>query len=890
MKFRYPRNSSSLESIGPESLDPHRIDPLFDNAWYLTEYPDIAAETDNGWVHFVHDGEREGRSPGPGFDPEYYRRTHLPLEGDRPFTHYVNYGRDHGYSPREVAVDADQTRAGIGAALRGRLNPILLLGNDARRGGGPLLLLEIARRLRSRGWSPVFLLKQGGPLFPRFAALGPTLVADEGWDLAAMGAAIPADVPLLANTAWGALLADRLGLAWRTVTLVHEMTEYLTAQDLLEPVGRAHTVVASMPRIQAELATLLPAVPRLITILPGLRAPSTSRSGRRAVAATIAEQYGSGPVHLGAGYADLRKGFDLFLDAAQRIAQQQPDAIFVWLGELGGWATALADEARASGLRLLLPGFRADAADWYANAAVYLLTSRQDPGPTTVLDAAAVGVPFVGLSADIGFRDLSDVVAASGAFVDEPVAMAERAVAVSRSESAASRAERARFIRSYRSLDRYVDDLEAALASVDTASTTGHRPGRMRVLLRRTALQLHEYDVVRTGTQAGVAFARGAVKRARTRVPRLTAQVVGARKRRLVSVAVVQGSGASMPPDTIRETHTVTELTAGDRAWLGSPVLLSWLPESVDLHLLRRADAPPWELIRELEASSGRVNRIRQYDLARAPRWAANGAPPPRPRLPLSSAGRARVPLTPPASEPVRLARPIGIFLHVYYLDVAERIAERLRLIEHPHQLYVSTVDEERAEAIRRLLPGAIVRVVPNQGRDIAPKIFGFAPEHAQHDVVLHLHTKRSPHRSDLEGWLDHILDCLLPSPAGIDSILALFDRSVNIGMVSPALFWGLGPTTTWGQNRAIAEVLTWRQGWPRLPEDHDLAFAAGSMFWARSRALEPIQRLAVPAEAFSATQAKDGTLAHAIERLIGVSCAVAGLEQVFVNPGGGAV
>lgn len=880
--------SRSPVTPGTHSLDPTRPDELFDRDWYLRTYPDIAAETEDGWTHFVQYGELEGRSPGPGFDAEYYRRTHLPLEGERPFTHYVAYGRDHGHAPRAMDVDTIQTWHGIRAALSGRLNPVLVVGNDARSAGAPLLLLEIAGRLRSRGWSPVFLLKQGGPLFSRFAALGPTLIADEGWNLPALGAALTEDIPILANTAWGALLVDRLGVASRSVVLIHEMSDYLVAQDLLEPVGHAHTVVASMPRVQNDLQRLLPPGPRLSTIVPGLRTPTATRAGTRRVRQEIANRFGTvGPVYIGAGYADQRKGFDLYLETARTIAGQDASAVFVWLGDLGSWARSLADEAETAGLRLLLPGFRADAGDWYAAAGVYLLTSRQDPGPTTVMDAAGVGTPFVGLNADIGLGDLTEVIEATGEFVADTDTLAARAAALAEAESSASRKRRATFVRKYRSLDTYVDDVERVLVEAAPLRRPLGLSARANVRLRLAFLQLVESRARRETMWATRAFVRRSVQNARNVAPRMAARITVTRSPRLIAIAVAQTDAVSILPDSgIADPARTSELVGGDRAWLSSPRLLTALSERADLHILRDPDTAPWPLVRELESAAGRIGRVSQHDLSDPPGWVGAGELPPRPRKPLgpSAVPHPSVALT--GQPPVRLARPLGIFVHAYYVDVATQIAARLALIDHPYALYVSTVDEQRAEAIRQLLPEATVRVFPNQGRDIAPKVFGFAAEHAAHDVVLHLHTKRSPHRSDLDGWLAYLLDCLLPSEEGIHAILTLFERVERVGMVSPALYSGLGRTASWGPNRAIAEVVTWGKGWGALPEDHQLAFAAGSMFWARSSALRPIQSLAIPAAAFSDSSAPDGTLAHAVERLIGVSCAVAGLDQVFVRPG----
>ena len=63
------------------------------------------------------------------------------------------------------------------------------------------------------------------------------------------------------------------------------------------------------------------------------------------------------------------------------------------------------------------------------------------------------------------------------------------------------------------------------------------------------------------------------------------------------------------------------------------------------------------------------------------------------------------------------------------------------------------------------------VRVVPNRGRNIGPKLIACAGLYAGHDLVLFLHSKRDSHFADGAGWRR----CLLRTIAG--SILEVFRR-----------------------------------------------------------------------------------------------------------------
>ena len=68
------------------------------------------------------------------------------------------------------------------------------------------------------------------------------------------------------------------------------------------------------------------------------------------------------------------------------------------------------------------------------------------------------------------------------------------------------------------------------------------------------------------------------------------------------------------------------------------------------------------------------------------------------------------------------------------------------------------------------------------------------------------------------------------------------------------------------------------------LPPDNALRFPVGSMFWARSAALKPLLDLDLQPQHFPPEAGQvDGTLAHAIERMLGVTCRAGGYHLLPV-------
>ena len=79
---------------------------LFDDEWYLGEYPDVAATGLSSRVHFIKYGLYMGRNPGPRFDSEFYLNQNPDVKkaGINPLVHYIKYGIKEGRSPASTII------------------------------------------------------------------------------------------------------------------------------------------------------------------------------------------------------------------------------------------------------------------------------------------------------------------------------------------------------------------------------------------------------------------------------------------------------------------------------------------------------------------------------------------------------------------------------------------------------------------------------------------------------------------------------------------------------------------------------------------------------------------------------------------------------------------
>lgn len=878
------RKSRPRADATPGVLSPQRPDAIFDEQWYLTTYPDVAAHPEGPWHHYITCGDAERRWPGPTFDPDYYAHTYLELEAPLPGHHYIFEGRPRGYQTLPRPRTHDDSARAMRAALARHPRTVVLVGHDARRAGAPILLAELASHLRVRGFGVVFVLLTGGPLLPDFQNRGRTFVLSEGWDAEGLGSALGPHHGVIGNTAWSAPLMEKWADAGPRLLLVHEMRDYLVEHDLVPAVRRQRNVVVATALQAQQLAGEGVAA---AVVHPGLMAPPRATRSRRRVGRALAAVWGRDRlVFIGAGYADHRKGFDLFLDAAHRIHCREPRARFVWLGEMSSPARSAASRAITDGLPLLLPGFQNDAHAWYRRAQAFLLTSRQDPGPATVMDAAMVGTPFVALAADIGLRSLDpSILEPVGRFVDPDDLDAFADAALETARRPGGRRRRASWVARHASFATYASALLVQLRLAAPALLEPPKAvQRLRAPLHRLRPLRHRARVVaRVVRRSGVRGLARALPEGRVR------DILEGSAITPISVAITD---AVAPDHAVGHAEAVRHLRGGDRAWIADVSLLRNLTEPAVVHFYRSGAPRPPALLAALADAAPWILEIHQHhaDSARSGSDVRGGAVPELP--PVVTARRrvalARVPRAfalRPQPAAATLPRPIGVFLHLFHDDLAPVFARQLDCVDHPLRLYISTDTEAKASRIREVFPDAEIRVMANVGRDMYPKLFGFADRYALHDVVLHLHSKRSPHDSTLEGWLTHILDRVLGTRENVNAILELFASGAPIGMVSPAPYPRVVPSYGWTTNRPLADVLTWDRGWGPGGSDRDLAFPAGSMFWARSNALDPIRALDLgPTDFVTGDGLHDGTLPHALERLLGLSCAATGQHQVFVD------
>ena len=220
----------------------------------------------------------------------------------------------------------------------------------------------------------------------------------------------------------------------------------------------------------------------------------------------------------------------------------------------------------------------------------------------------------------------------------------------------------------------------------------------------------------------------------------------------------------------------------------------------------------------------------------------------------------------------------IAIVLHLYYEDLVDELFGRyLDALRDTVDLFVTVpflADPAGIDRVRSRYPNSYFVPAENRGRDMRPFLIAMREvERRGYRYACKVHTKKSPQHNDGSAWREALLAALLGSTTRFDSIRAQFESDPRLALLAPpASLRDLAEPDVHRGNVKWLDRLLARLGVQEQIGRYRFPFPAGSMYWFRLEALRPLwDESIVSLQDFELEAGQvDGTLAHAVERVVG--------------------
>lgn len=295
---------------------------------------------------------------------------------------------------------------------------LVIVLHEARLGGAPLLGLNMAKEYCTMGFRVALISLKFGEMIPELSEICPVQVCLYKSDLKRI-------VQELKRRNYTTVLCNSAATGWalpyfrdegfRTISLVHELPgviHYLGIENdvkLLCSISDKVVFPSSfvLQKTEDEFGKIRSTAEVYHQGLFAKPPVSITKDAARKELKSIFGIETEKKLFLNVATINERKGFDLFVE----MADSDPDSIFLWVGDGAdsGYGCGVLSKATRKRDNLFLPGYISDK--WkmtliYAAATALLLTSREEPFGSVVLEAFVNRTPVIAFDHCGGYIDI----------------------------------------------------------------------------------------------------------------------------------------------------------------------------------------------------------------------------------------------------------------------------------------------------------------------------------------------------------------------------------------------------------------------------------------------------------------------------------------------------
>lgn len=237
----------------------------------------------------------------------------------------------------------------------------------------------------------------------------------------------------------------------------------------------------------------------------------------------------------------------------------------------------------------------------------------------------------------------------------------------------------------------------------------------------------------------------------------------------------------------------------------------------------------------------------------------------------------------------------IAIAVNLYYEETLGRYLEYIDRIPSYVDVYIISSNAKICEAVGDYVikhSNVYLLKKENRGRDISALLVAFRKFALQYQYVCYVHDKKANYSyltEDVEFWIQNLWDNTLKSESYIKNVIDLMEKKETLGLLVPhnpiGEYMDNWYTNTWYENFNNTKKLAIELKLNCDLDEKKMPIALGTVFWCKTRALDKLLKREWNYEDFQGEPLpKDGTLSHAIERVLPYVAQDAGYDTGVIS------
>ena len=293
---------------------------------------------------------------------------------------------------------------------------ILLIGHSGGKGGAETLLKNMIGEFLKQDVCVAVLVRGNGPIIEEYKKIAPTFIIDTEEKTHQYIKELSENnfKTSISNTVTtGDLIPTLKKNNIFSINLIHELPgviKILKCEERAKLIANESDLIVFPSKYVREKYKTITEIKTKDLIQPQGLYMIYDKFDREKALKTLREKHNikdDNFIILNVGLGEKRKGFDLFYDVAKKLDNK--NYTFIWLGQLSSEIEDEFSDKIKKMNNLILPGFinnKDEFMNYYDACDVFLLTSREDPFPSVVLEAFNAERPVVAFENAGGFQDI----------------------------------------------------------------------------------------------------------------------------------------------------------------------------------------------------------------------------------------------------------------------------------------------------------------------------------------------------------------------------------------------------------------------------------------------------------------------------------------------------